>query len=113
MSRAEGSATTNGDRLAAADIAQALTRAAFSYNDGATQVFTPDGRTIYTENGSPTSGEWGVDDQGRFWSFWPPNYRATYELYWLTDAVDQVVGIRFSELDRGSTFEGRYVPALG
>lgn len=112
MSRAETSAKANDDRIAAADVAEALTRAAFTYADGATQVFTPDGRTTYTENGNPSSGEWGVDDQGKFWSFWPPTYRAAYDLLWITGAVGEVVGIRFSELNRGSTFEGRYSPVL-
>jgi len=100
----------NGERIVAADVEDALTRAPFTYTDGATQVFTRDGHTIYTENGIPTPGEWGVDDQGRFWSFWPPTYRATYDALWMTEANGEVVGIRFTELDRGVTFEGRYAP---
>jgi hypothetical protein len=112
MSRAEGPAVKNGDRIDAGDIAEALTRAPFTYTDGATQVFTRDGRTTYTENGSPTSGKWGVDDQGQFWSFWPPTYRATYDVFWITDADGDVVGIRFTELNRGATSEGRYTPTL-
>jgi hypothetical protein len=83
-----------------------------TYTDGATQVFTRDGRTTYTENGGPTFGQWGVDDQGQFWSFWPPTYRATYEVSWITDADGDVVGIRFTELNRGATSEGRYTPKL-
>ena len=79
MSRAEGPTAKNGERIAAADVADALTRAPITYADGATQVFTRDGRTTYTESGSPSSGEWGVDDQGQFWSFWPPTYRAIAE----------------------------------
>jgi hypothetical protein len=110
VSRTEGSAIGNGDRIDAGDIPEALTRAPFTYTDGATQVFTPDGRTTYTENGSPTSGTWGVDDQGRFWSFWPPTYRASYDLFWVTGADGGVVGVRFTELNRGATSEGRYAP---
>ena len=45
MSRTEGSAVSNGDRINAADIAEAVTRAPFTHTDGATQVFTHDGRT--------------------------------------------------------------------
>jgi len=112
MSRAEGSAVKNNERIAAAHVAEALTRAPFTYTDGATQVFTPDGRTTYTENGRPSSGEWGVGDQGQFWSFWPPTYRATYEVFWITDTHGEVVGIRFTELDRRETFEGRYTSKL-
>ncbi|SDL04139.1 hypothetical protein SAMN04487916_105133 [Arthrobacter sp. ov407] len=100
----------NGDRIDAGDITEALTRAPFTYTDEATQVFTRDGRTTYTENGSPTSGKWGVDDQGQFWSFWPPTYRATYDVFWIADAVGDVVGVRFTELNRGATSEGRYAP---
>ncbi len=112
MSRVEGFAVKNSERIDAADLAEALTRAPFTYTDGATQVFTGDGRTTYVENDSTSSGEWGVDDQGRFWSFWPPTYRATYDASWMTDADGEVVGIRFTELDRGVTFEGRYAPKL-
>lgn len=100
----------NGDRIDAGDITEALTRAPFTYTDEATQVFTRDGRTTYTENGNPTSGKWGVDDQGQFWSFWPPTYRATYDVFWIADAVGDVVGVRFTELNRGATSEGRYAP---
>lgn len=112
MSGAEEPTVKNGDRIDARDIAEALTRAPFTYTDEATQVFTRDGRTTYTENASPTSGEWGVDDQGQFWSFWPPTYHATYDLFWITDADGEVVGVRFAELNRGATSEGRYAHQL-
>ena len=110
MSRAEGSVVKDGERIDADDIAEALTRGPFTYTDGATQVFTRDGRTTYTEDGGRTSGRWGVDAQGQFWSFWPPTYRATYDLYWITDADGDVVGVRFTEHDREGTSEGRYTP---
>jgi hypothetical protein len=108
MSKAARPAVKSGDRIDAGDIEEALTRAPFTYTDGATQVFARDGRTIYTENGHPMSGKWGVDDQGQFWSFWPPAYRATYDVFWITDADVDVAGIRFTELNRGATSEGRY-----
>jgi hypothetical protein len=57
MSSTESPAVSDGDRIDPADIAAALTRAPFAYADGATQVFTPDGRTVYTENGTHSSGE--------------------------------------------------------
>ena len=109
MSRADGPAARNGERIYANDIAEAMTKAPLTYADGATQVFTTDARTVYTENGVATSGEWGVDAQGQFWSFWPPSYRAAYDVFWITDAADGIVGIRFTELSHGSTFEGRYI----
>jgi hypothetical protein len=112
MSRTEGSAVSDGDRIDAADIAEAVTRAPFTYAGGATQVFTHDGRTTYTEKGSQSLGEWGVDDQGRFLSFWPPSYRATYDVSWITRGDGEVVGIRFTEVNRGETFDGRYTPGL-
>lgn len=111
MSGTDSPAVRIGGRITAADIPDALTRAPFTYLDGATQVFTPDGRTIYTENDVPTSGEWGVTDQGQFWSFWPPSYRATYDVFWVLEN-EKVVGVRFLELVRGSTSEGRYTPGV-
>ena len=77
------------------------------FPDGATQVFEADGGTTYVESGRPTRGEWYVADDGRFGSFWPPNYRASYDLRW-TVQDGAIVGLRFTELDRGSRFDGRY-----
>jgi hypothetical protein len=112
VSRTQESAVSDGDRIGAADIPEAVTRAPFTYADGATQVFTQDGRTIYSEMGSQSRGEWGVDDHGRFWSFWPPSYRATYDVSWVTSGDGEVVGIRFTEVNQGEMFEGRYTPRL-
>lgn len=109
MSEAEQFVPEDGERVNVSEVPGALTRAPFIYADGATQVFTPDGRTTYTENGAQTSGEWGVDDDGQFWSFWPPSYRASYDLFWIADAdADTSVGVRFVELRRGAISEGRY-----
>src|SRR3546814_9900376 len=63
MSTFKESAIKDGDRIDAADIPSALTRAPFNYANGATQVFTSDGRTVYTERGKPSPGEWKVDDR--------------------------------------------------
>ena len=77
------------------------------FSDGATQVFEAGGRTTYVENGRPTSGEWYVDDDGHFGSYWPPSYRARYEVRWMVeDGV--IVGLRFTELGKGSRFDSRY-----
>jgi hypothetical protein len=91
MSRTERPAVSHGDRINAADIAETVTRAPFADTDGATQVFTHDGRTTYVEKGSQSSGGWGAGDQGRFWPFWPPTYRATYDASWITGADGDVV----------------------
>lgn len=112
MSATEATAVTDGNRIGSADLAAALTRAPFSYADGATQVFTPDGRTVYTDNGTQSSGEWKVDDGGRFQSFWPPSEYTTYDVSWIAGPDGEVVGIRFVDPNRGTTFEGRYVPEL-
>ena len=108
MSTTESPAVSDGDRIDPADIAAALTRAPFTYADGATQVFAPDGRTVYTENGTQSSGEWKVDDDGRFQSFWPPSEYTSYDVSWIVDSHGEVIGIRFSDPERGATFEGRY-----
>jgi hypothetical protein len=65
MSTFKESAVKDGDRIDATDIPSALIRAPFTYADGATQVFTSDGRTVYTEEEKPSSGEWKVDEDGR------------------------------------------------
>ncbi|MFD5213330.1 hypothetical protein [Microbacterium sp. NPDC058345] len=102
------SAREDGDRIAPDAVVEALTRAPFAYTDGTAQVFTADGRTTFTErNGATTSGEWGVDEKGRFWSFWPPSYRAEYDVSWVIDE-GETVGVRFVELARGTISVGRY-----
>jgi hypothetical protein len=112
MSATESPAVNDGERINPADIAAALTRAPFTYADGATQVFTPDGRTVYTENGIRSSGEWKVDDDGRFQSFWPPSEYTTYDVSWIVGPDGTAVGIRFADPNRGTTFDGRYTTRL-
>ena len=78
------------------------------FDDGATQTFEAGGDTSYVEaDGRPTQGEWYVDDDGHFGSFWPPSYRASYDLRWMVED-GAIVGLRFTELGRGSGFDGRY-----
>lgn len=98
----------DGSQITLDDLPDALSRAPFIYADGATQVFLTDGTTVYTESGARTFGTWGVDERGRFWSSWPPNYRAEYDALWIADS-GQAVGVRFVERRRGGTSDGRYV----
>jgi hypothetical protein len=98
---------SDGEMVAPALIPRALTAGELVFSDHATQVFEADGKTTYVENGRPTRGEWYVDDNGRFGSFWPPSYRASYDLHWIVED-DVIVGLRFAELGRGSRFDGRY-----
>ena len=88
-------------------IPLALTAGNFVYDDGATQVFDADGATTFVEHGRETRGQWYVDDEGRFCSFWPPSYRACYSLRWIVQGGN-IVGLRFTELQSGSRFDGRY-----
>ena len=97
---------SDGDMVAPALIPRAVTAGEFVF-DHATQVFEADGGTTYVENGRPTRGEWSVDDDGHFGSFWPPSYRANYELRWIVED-GAIVGLRFTDLDGGSRFDGRY-----
>jgi len=97
----------DGDRIAPAAIGDALTRAPLAYTDGSVQIFSGDGRTRFTENGTSTRGDWGVDEHGSFWSFWPPSYRAVYDVYWIVED-GHPVGVRFVDRGRGSVSEGRY-----
>ena len=97
----------DGDVVTPALLPRALTAGELVFSDGATQVFEGDGGTTYVENGRPTRGQWYVDEDGRFGSYWPPSYRASYEVRWMVEN-DAVVGLRFTELGRASTFDGRY-----
>ena len=101
-----GGAGSDG-AIAAEDIERAVTAAEFVYEDGSTQVFRHDGKTTYIEHGRPTSGEWYVDEDGRFCSFWPPSYRACHDLNWVVEA-GEFVGVAFRETNRGSFSVGRY-----
>ncbi|MEV0288040.1 MULTISPECIES: hypothetical protein [unclassified Kribbella] len=93
--------------VAPADIPKAVTAGRLVYGDGASQVFTIDGRTTYSERSGDSAGEWYVDDHGRFCSYWPPSYRACYALRWMVEDA-RIVGLRFVGLGDGVTFEGRY-----
>lgn len=93
--------------IRAEDIPRAVTAAELVYEDGSTQEFRSDGTTTYVEGGRPTAGEWYVDEDGRFCSFWPPSYRACYELSWVVEA-GEFVGVAFREVGRGAVSVGRY-----
>src|SRR3546814_11436626 len=101
MSTFKESAIKDGDRIDAADIPSALTRAPFTYANGATQVFTSDGRTVYTERGKPSPGEWKVDDDGRFQSFWPTSESNNYDVTWIAESHVEAIGIRVTAPEWG------------
>jgi hypothetical protein len=107
MSDAEQQAGRTDGRIAAEDNSGAVTRAPLAYPDGATQIFTADGRTAFTENGATSRGEWGVTASGRFWSFWPPEYRAEYDVFRIMNG-DENIGVRFVDNTSGATSDGRY-----
>lgn len=98
----------NDDLVRADHMVTALTAGSLVFGDGATQVFTADGQTTYTDHGRPSQGEWSVLGYGKFLSFWPPDYRATYLVRWIV-ADGAVTGLTFTETERGSRFEGHYL----
>lgn len=100
-------AAADDDLVAAEQIPFALTAGDLVYDDGATQVFDASGATTYVEHGREMHRQWSVDDQGRFCSFWPPSYQACYSLRWIVEGGN-VVGLRFTELQGRSSFDGRY-----
>jgi hypothetical protein len=102
----EGQADNHGT-IGASDIPRAVTAADLVYEDGSTQQFRADGTTTYVEGGRPTTGEWYVDRDGRFCSFWPPSYRACYDLNWVVEA-GEFVGVEFRDIHGGAVFVGRY-----
>ncbi len=107
MHRFDDVNVSDGDVVAPDLIPRALMTRELVFSAGATQVFEADGGTTYVENGRPTRGEWYVDDDGHFGSFWPPSYRASYDLRWMVED-GAIVGLRFTELGRDAGFDGRY-----
>jgi hypothetical protein len=108
MSEASGTSRIHdGDPISADDIPGALTAAPLVYDDGSTQIFELDGETTFFEHGSPTRGEWSVDGSGHFTSFWPPTYRASYELRWIVES-GKTAGVLFAEIGSGQLSRGRY-----
>ena len=110
----EGVEAVDGDPVATSLIPRAVTAGELRFDDGATQTFDPVGHTSYIEaDGRPTEGEWYVDEDGRFCSFWPPAYRACYDMHWIVEG-DDIVGLSFRELSGDTRFDGRYkTPAHG
>lgn len=98
----------NDDLVDADYMLAALTAGTLVFADGATQVFTSDGRTTYTDDGRPSRGEWRVVGDGKFASFWPPDYQATYTLRWVV-VNGAITGLSFTETERGTRFEGRFL----
>jgi len=102
-----GHDVVDGQPVAATDMVVALTSAPFVFQGGASQTFTPDGRTTFVESGKPSAGEWSVSGDGMFASFWPPTYRATYSVRWIVeDGVP--VGVSFTDTRDGDRYDGRY-----
>jgi hypothetical protein len=99
---------SDGEVVDASDIPVAVTAAPLRYDDGAEQTFSPSGTTTYVELGRPTEGQWSVDQTGRFTSFWPPSYRATYELAWMVEK-GTIRGLRFFDVRSGTRFNGRFL----
>ena len=98
----------DAEPVAASLIPLAVTAGELLFDDGATQSFEVGGDTSYIEaDGRPTEGKWYADEDGRFCSFWPPTYRACYDLRWIVEG-DEIVGLSFTELSRGTRFDGRY-----
>jgi hypothetical protein len=97
----------DGEPVSADDLPRAVIAAPLGYTDESRQSFLASGLTRYVDGGHATEGQWSVDDHGRFTSFWPPSYRATYEVTWLvTDG--QVAGLRFVDVRTGDRFDGHF-----
>ena len=97
----------DNDPVAAGQIPLALTAGNLVYDDNSTQVFESNGATTYVDHGRETRGRWHVDEQGHFCSFWPPSYEACYDLRWIVEGGN-IVGLRFTEFQGGTRFDGRY-----
>jgi hypothetical protein len=98
----------DGEPVAASLIPRAVTAGELVYGDGSTQTFDQSGDTSYVEaDGRATRGKWYLDEDGRFCSFWPPSYRACYDLVWIVEG-GEIVGLRFGAPGGGTRFDGRY-----
>jgi hypothetical protein len=99
----------DGAPVVASLIPRAVTAGKLLFDDGATQTFNASGHTSYAEaHGRQTEGEWYVDEAGRFCSFWPPTYRACYDLRWIVEG-DEIVGLSFTAKGGRERFDGRYI----
>lgn len=108
MASTRHQAPQDGELVTAQEMADALTAGTLVYADGAIQTFTTDGnRTTYVERGTHTEGTWEVLADGKFSSFWPPDYRADYVLRWIVQQ-DVRIGISFTEVRGGNRFDGLY-----
>lgn len=103
----ERTGVSGGDVVSTADILSAVTAAPLRYTNGATQTFREDGATEYIEFGVPASGTWKVDSNGRFSSFWPPAYTASYDLRWIVKN-DLISGLVFIDAVTGLRSEGMF-----
>jgi hypothetical protein len=97
----------NGAVVPPEQIPTTVTAGCLAYGDGTTQTFQPDGSTSYFETGRQTEGTWSVDANGRFCTFWPPSYQASYDLCRVVEG-GAAVGLRFSDLRSGTCFDGRF-----
>jgi hypothetical protein len=85
-----------------AGIAAALTARVLLYQDGATQNFFADGRTLYEAESGESWGKWWVEGD-RYCSTWPPSDTpACYNV----DANG--LDIRFTDR-KGTATVGRYI----
>ena len=98
----------DGDPVAAGHMLAALTAGTLLFGNGAIQVFSGDGRTAYTDRGVESPGRWSALGDGKFSSFWPPDYRATYDVRWLVEG-DAITGLTFTNTATGARFVGRYL----
>jgi hypothetical protein len=102
-----GFSVRDGEPISAQDLPVAVTAAPLRYIDGSRQSFLASGLTTYLEAGHLTEGRWSVDGEGRFTSFWPPSYRATYEVTWRVTG-GCVTGLGFVDVRTGDRFEGHF-----
>jgi hypothetical protein len=83
-------------------ITAALSARVLQYEDGSTQNFFTDGRTLYEAGAGESWGKWWVE-AGRYCSIWPPSdVPACY------DVEAQGLEVRFTS-QGGDASVGRYV----
>lgn len=83
-------------------ITEALTARVLQYDNGASQNFYADGRTLYKAGAGESWGKWWVSQDG-YCSTWPPN--ETPSCFQVT-AFE--LNIRFTDSE-GTVSQGRYI----
>lgn len=100
---------TNTRILNASQLRAAIGNRTLRYDDGAEQLFHPDGRTEYRVAGDVQPGRWDVEGDS-YVSLWPPStHRDLYQVEASHDDDGNIVQLAFVHRQSGDRFAGRFI----